>query len=291
MAQAGVGRAGSALLSLLLLGAIVYELRHVDLGRTWLTLPASPLFWIAFALYFWGSPFIEWLILRRLWGAPFSGFGATLRKMVYNEMVLTYLGDAYFFAWLKRTLPHVQNPFVVAKDMAIVSAFMGSLTTILAIALVWPVFLSADRSGLDTPLLLCLALALASGGLIALFRKTLLGLARGEIMWIGGLFGLRIVGQAACAVVMWWSLLPEVGIATWLMLSVVRLVSTRLPLVPSKDLAFAALAVVLVGPQSTVAPMIVHVTGLVLLANIALGAALSLTSGAALLSRRRLAAA
>lgn len=285
------GRAGSTMLSLLLLGAILYELSHVDLGHAWFTLPTSALFWLAFALYFLGSPFLEWLILYRLWSAPFSGFGAMLRKMVYNEMVLTYLGDAYFFAWLKRALPHVENPFVVVKDMAIISAFMGSITTIIAIAAVWPVFPQVDRSGFHSPLVLCLALALASGGVIALFRKVLLGLSQREILWIAGLFELRIVGQSACAVVMWWSLLPNVSIATWLVLAVVRLVCTRLPLVPSKDLAFAAIAVALVGPHNAIAPTIMLITSLVLLANIALAAILSLASWAALASRRQLAAA
>ena len=286
-----IGSAGSALLSLLLLGAIIYEIGKVDLGRAWAELPVSPLFWLAFLLYYWGGPYSEWLILNRLWGAPFSGFWAVLRKMVYNELVLSYLGDAYFFAWLKRALPHVKKPFAVVKDMAIVSAFMGSVTTIAAIALVWRYFPAVDRSGAGSPLILCLALALASGGLIALFRKALLGLSRREILWIGGLCGLRIVGQAACAVVMWWSLLPQVGLSVWLVLSAVRMVSARLPLVPSKDLAFAAVAVAIVGPHSAVAPVIVFTTTLILLANILLACGLSLASWLSLLSGRRRAAA
>jgi hypothetical protein len=263
----------------------------VDLHHTWAAIPGSATFWFAFALYFWGSPAIEWFILHKLWNAPFSGFWAVLRKMVYNEMVLSYLGDAYFFAWLKRALPHVTSPFAVVKDMAVVSAFMGSVLTLGAIAMVWPFFSSVDQSGVHSSVLLCLALALASGGGIAVLRKALLSLSRREIVWIGGLFGLRILGQSACAVVMWWSLAPHVPFTTWIVLAAIRMVSARLPLVPSKDLAFAAAAVALVGPRNDIAPMIVMVTGLILLANIALALGLSLASGCQWIARRRTMAA
>lgn len=291
LAESGAGRFGSALLSLLLLAAIGWEITHVDFSQVYARLPVAPVFWLAFALYFWGSPAIEYYILRLLWNAPFSGFWAVLRKMVYNELVLSYLGDAYFFAWLKRTLPHVTTPFAVVKDMAIISAFMGSLMTMIAILIVWPFFPAVDRTGLGSSVLLCLALALASGGAIAVFRKALLSLSRREILWIGGLFGARIIGQSACAVVMWWSLLPEVPVTTWILLSAVRMVSARLPLVPSKDLAFAALTVAMVGPHDAIAPVIVMITSLILLGNILLAGALSLGSWVGLVVDRRTVAA
>jgi len=291
LAGSGAGRVGSALLSLLLLAAIAWEITHVDFGQAYAQLPVTPVFWLAFALYFWGSPAIEYYILRLLWDAPFSGFWAVLRKMVYNELVLSYLGDAYFFAWLKLALPHVTAPFAVVKDMAIISAFMGSLMTMIAILIVWPFFPAVDRTGLGSSVLLCLALALASGGAIAVFRKALLSLSQREILWIGGLFGARIIGQSACAVVMWWSLLPEVPVTTWILLSAVRMVSARLPLVPSKDLAFAALTVAMVGPHDAIAPVIVMITSLILLGNILLAGALSLGSWVGLVAGRRTVAA
>ncbi len=282
-----VGKQASILLSVALIGAIIYELSRVDLQRSWTQFPTSAGFWLAFALYFWSSPFIEWLIIHRLWNAPFSGFGAVLRKMIYNELVLSYLGDAYFFSWIKRELPLVPAPFAVVKDMAIISALMGSIATLIAIAIVWPLFPAFDRSGLGHSLILCLALALASGGAIAFFRKALLSLSRPEILWIAGAFGVRILIQSACAIFMWWCLLPEVPLSTWIVLTAVRMVSARLPLVPSKDLAFAAAAVILVGADNAVAPMIVLVTTLILLANVLLAALLSIVSWSHALARRR----
>ncbi len=288
---AGLGHYGSILLSILLIAAILREISLIDLAGAFTLRPLPLLFYPAFVVFFLGSPLIEWLILRRLWQAPFSGFWAILRKMVYNEMLISYLGDAYLFAWIRRELPHVKKPFAVVKDMAIVSAFMGSVITLLAIAAAWPFFPQVDQAGLGTSIPLALALPLASGGAIALFRNKLLSLPRREIAWIGWACGTRVIAQTFAAIVMWWSLLPQVPLTTWIVLAAIRMVSTRLPLVPNKDLAFAAVTVALIGDHDGIAPMIVMITGLVLMANILVAIGISLLSWVEAIGRRRLAAA
>ncbi len=287
---ARLGQHGSILLSVLLVAAILREISLVDLVGAFTSRALPPLFYGAFLVFFLGSPLIEWLILRRLWQAPFSGFWAILRKMVYNEMLISYLGDAYLYAWLRRELPHVEKPFAVVKDMAIVSAFMGSVLTLFAIALAWPFFPQVDQAGLGSSIPLALALPLASGGAIALFRNKLLSLPRREIAWIGWACGIRVIAQTFAAMVMWWSLLPQVPLTTWIVLAAIRMVSTRLPLVPNKDIAFAAVIVALIGDHDGIAPMIVMITGLVLIANILVAIGISLLSWAEAIGRRRLAA-
>jgi len=288
---ADLGHYGSVLVSILLVVAILRELSMVDLAAAFTLRPLPLIFYPAFFVFFFGSPFIEWLILRRLWQARFSGFWAILRKMVYNEMLISYLGDAYLFAWIRRELPHVKSPFAVVKDMAIVSAFMGSVVTLLTIAFAWPFFPQVDQAGLGTSIPLALALPLASGGAIALFRNKLLSLPRREITWIGWACGIRVVAQTLAAIVMWWSLLPQVPLTTWLILAAIRMVSSRLPLVPNKDLAFAAVVVALIGDHDGIAPMIVMITGLVLMANLLVAIGISLASWVeAIGKRRRLAA-
>ncbi|HEY1125144.1 MAG TPA: hypothetical protein VGE65_05895 [Sphingobium sp.] len=282
-----IGHYGSILLSIALLGIIVKELSLVDLAGAFRDRALPPVFWLAFTVFFGISPFIEWLMLRRLWQAPFSGFWAILRKMVYNELLISYLGDAYLFAWVRRELPHVKSPFGAVKDMAIISAFMGSATTLAAIAIAWPLFPDVSKTGLDTSILLALALPLASGGAIALFHNKLLSLPRGDIVWIGSACGIRIVAQAIAAIVMWWSLLPQVPMTTWIVLAAVRMVSTRLPLVPNKDLAFAAVTVALIGSHGDIAPVIVMITTMVLLANIMVAIGISLLSWGEAINRRR----
>ena len=77
-----IGHYGSILLSIALLAVIVKELSLVDLAGAFRDRTLPPVFWLAFIIFFGISPFIEWLMLRRLWQAPFSGFWAILRKMV-----------------------------------------------------------------------------------------------------------------------------------------------------------------------------------------------------------------
>ncbi|MBO9582242.1 MAG: hypothetical protein J7498_15250 [Sphingobium sp.] len=90
------------------------------------------------------------------------------------------------------------------------------------------------------------------------------------------------------AIVMWWSLLPQVPMTSWIVLVAVRMVSTRLPLVPNKDLAFAAVTVALIGSHNDIAPVIVMITTMVLLANIVVAIGISLLSWGEALNRRRL---
>lgn len=286
---ASLGHYGSILISLLLVAIIVHEVGKVDFVQAWSDLPLSPLFYLAFAGFFLGSPLIEWTMLRRLWNAPFSGFWAMLRKMVYNDMVMSYLGDAYLFAWIRRELPHVRKPLAAVKDMAIVSAFMGSITTLAAVAIAWPHLAQLDPNGHSSSLLFALALPLASGGVIACFRKSLLSLPRRDILWIGAACGLRNIFQNGCAVLMWWSLMPGVALSTWMVLCAVRMVATRMPLVPNKDLIFAAATMALVGQGNAITPMIVMITSLILLSNIALAVGFSLSSGTRFIARRRMA--
>ena len=285
---AAIGQYGSILLSILLLAVIVKELSLVDVTGAFKDRTLPPVFWLAFLFFFGVSPFIEWMTLRRLWQAPFSGFWAILRKMVYNELLISYLGDAYLFAWIRRELPHVKKPFAAVKDMAIVSAFMGSITTLAAIAIAWPFFPEVSQTGFGTSVSLALALPLASGGAIALFHNKLLSLPRREIVWIGSACGIRVIAQAFAAIVMWWSLLPEVPFTTWIVLAAIRMVSTRLPLVPNKDLAFAAITVALIGSHDAIAPVIVMITTMVLLANVTVAIGISLLSWSEAISRRGL---
>ena len=48
---------------------------------------------------------------RKLWGLPFSGIAALLRKMVSNELLLGYLGEVQFYAWARSRLNMATAPF------------------------------------------------------------------------------------------------------------------------------------------------------------------------------------
>lgn len=267
-----MGRHGSILLSILIAIAILWAVRDWDWQA--LSIPRSPLFWAAFALYFAGAPFIEWVIMRRLWGVPWSGMLAVVRKMVCNEMLLSYSGDAYFYAWLRSAVPRVASPFAVVKDLALLSALMGSVATIVSLLIMLPLVPASELRLLQSPILIGLGLALASGGVITFFSRRLLSLPREQVRFIAGAHGLRIVGQAVCAIVMWHALMPQVPLSGWIFLTAVRMLATRLPLFASKELAFAAAAVTLLGRFDGITPMIMLITALIMGANLLVAAGL-----------------
>jgi len=91
-----------AAFSLLLLAVIVHQLGRLDAHQLIDSIPASPGFWLAFTAYYLALPASEWLIYRRLWGLPVEGFRALLRKLVSNEVLLGYSGEASFYAWARR---------------------------------------------------------------------------------------------------------------------------------------------------------------------------------------------
>ena len=90
----------SMAISLVLLVAVALQFRDLDTREVARLVPSSPLFWTAFAGYYLALPISEWVIYRRLWQFPPAGFGALLRKLVSNELLLGYLG-----AGRRRTAP------------------------------------------------------------------------------------------------------------------------------------------------------------------------------------------
>ena len=92
----------SGLLSLAFVVTIIWKIRDFGFSHAFDTLPASLVFWLAFTGYYLALPSSEWLIFRRLWGLPVAGYVALLRKMVSNEVLLGYSGEAYFYTWARK---------------------------------------------------------------------------------------------------------------------------------------------------------------------------------------------
>ena len=62
----------SLAVSLALLIAVAYQFRDLDVAKARALLPASPVFWLAFAGYYLAGPFSEWFVYRRLWAMPLN---------------------------------------------------------------------------------------------------------------------------------------------------------------------------------------------------------------------------
>ena len=261
----------SIAISLALLIAVAVQFRDLDYARVRALVPASPVFWLAFAVYYLAGPVSEWAVYRRLWAMPLAGIGALLRKLVANELLLGYLGVAQFYAWARARSRLSAAPFGAIKDMTILSALVGNGATLVMLALAWP-YVSAGQLGLQgTTAFASLGVVLLTSLGILLFRRQLFTLPRADLQFIALVHLTRIVVILIASAVMWHAVLPAVAITLWLVLATLRMLISRLPLMPNKDVVFAGITVLLLGQQADVAALMAMMAVLLLAAHLLVG--------------------
>src|SRR5687767_4665946 len=92
------------ILSLIVVGAAIYQARDLDFAKTFGLMPTSLTFWGLFAISYLIGPASDWFIFQRLWGVGASAFGVLIRKLIYNELLVGYLGEIYFYGWARQNL-------------------------------------------------------------------------------------------------------------------------------------------------------------------------------------------
>lgn len=237
----------SAMVSIAMLAAVAIEVRHLNLHEIFALIPRRPLFWAVFAAYYLVGPVSEWIIYRRLWHLPFSGLGALLRKLVSNELLLGYLGEVQFYAWARGRLNMVTAPFGAIKDVTILSALTGNIATLAMLAGAWKLIASGAFGMEGRTTFLSLGVVLFTSFIILLFRQKLFTLPRKELWIITAIHFARTLGFVGLSALLWHVVLPEVGIDLWLVLATLRMLVSRLPLIPNKDVVFAGFAVFILG--------------------------------------------
>jgi len=272
----------SALISLAMLVAVGWEAHKLDIHGIIETIPRSAPFWIVFAANYLIQPLSEWLIYRRLWGLPFSGIAALLRKMVSNELLLGYLGEVQFYAWARAKLSMVTAPFGAIKDMTILSALTGNLATLVMLIYAWP-FVQSGQMGHDTTKIFTgLGFVLITSLAILLFRQKLFSLPRRELLLISCVHMLRIGAYVGLTALMWHYALPDQPYDIWLVLATLRMLVSRLPFFPNKDVVFAGLAILMLGNDAAVSQLLAMVAALLLITHLCVGtifASVDLISG------------
>lgn len=263
-------------ISLGIFAAVLSQLRHLHFGAVMAMVPRSPVFWIGFAAYYLATPAVDFLIFRRLWGLPAAGFGALLRKFVGNEILLGYIGEVHFYTWARARLHMVASPFAAVKDVAILSAVAGNVVTLVILAAAYP-FLGALHLGL-TPRTIMLAVATTLGTSLVLLalRGRLLTLATNDLLFVASAQFGRVLLTTLLPALLWHLVLPQVAIGWWLLLAALRLLLSRLPLLPNKDFVFAGAAVLLVGGNVAVDDLMTMMASLILGTHVLMGAGLVL---------------
>jgi len=265
------GLIGVVLSAVVLFGA-AFAYRDLRLDTVGELLPRSPLFWSLFALFYLQAPLLEWVIFRRLWHIPFlSGVAALVRKLVSNELVLGYLGEAQFYAWARARGTLTAAPFGAVKDVAILSALTGNAVTLVMLVFAWPL-IASGQLGLSTrEVFLSLGVVLLTSCAILLFRKKLFSLDRRELWFITAMHVLRTTLFIAMSALLWHLVLPQVGVGLWLVLATLRMLISRLPFLPNKDIVFAGVAVFMLGHDLEVAALMTLMAAITLASHVVAG--------------------
>jgi len=271
------------LLTAAMIAGVAHELFKAGLAGLGRTVPASPLFYLAFAVFYLLQPLCDYAIFRKIWGIPLGGLVALIKKRIANDALFGYSGDAYFYAWARQRTATVSAPFGAVKDSAILSAVAGNAVTLVLVALALPL----GRHVLAPEQLRELAWSSVAIVGISLpwlvFSRRVFSLPRPTLWWIFAVHGLRLVVGSAALAIAWHFAMPAVTLGTWLLLVVGRLLVSRLPVLPNKDLLFANLAIVLIGRGHAVAGLVAFTAALTLLVHVVL---LTLFGLGALVRRR-----
>lgn len=259
------------IVSVLILVMALHQFRDMDLGHLWRMLPSSVAFWIAFLLYYASGPISEWVIFHRLWNISLEGFGALLRKLVSNEILLGYLGEVYFYAWARRNAQITTAPFGALKDVTILSALVGNLVTLAMVVVAIPLFMALDVGAGSWDVVGSILFVLATSLIAMVLRKRLFTLPRNALWRVAAIHFLRIVATTVLAAVMWHMLLPTVGISWWILLGTLRQLVSRLPFLPNKDVVFAGIAAFLIGRDSEIVSAMALMATLILAAHLVVG--------------------
>jgi hypothetical protein len=272
------------ILSLIVVGAAVYKVNDLDLATILALVPTSPAFWSLFAISYLIGPASDWFIFQRLWGVGANAFGALVRKLIYNELLVGYLGEVYFYGWARRNLKFVTTPFGAVKDVAVLSAIAGNVTTLVFLAAAFPLVRLLPLHDHVIAITWSLAFVIGTSLAVMLLRRSLFSLERKELRMVFAVHLSRILATTIFSAALWHLVLPNVELGWWLILVTLRLLISRLPFVPNKDVVFAGIAVLALGGEVEISALMALMAGLTLAAHVLVGLSFALAD---LLSKGR----
>lgn len=271
-------------LTLLMVVGLGRELFGEGLYALQRAVPHNPLYYIAFALLYMSPPTFDWVIFRKLWNIPAAGLAALLKKRVANEVVVGYSGEAYFYAWARERMKMVASPFGAVKDVSILSAIAGNAITLAMLAIALPIAKDLFTDAMFKTVMWSALAVVATSVPFLIFSKRVFSLPKSTLWWVFGIHCLRLCFGSIAIALAWHFAMPDVSIGMWLLLAAGRLLVSRLPLVPNKDLLFANFAIVLIGQGEALSELIAFTAALALLAHIAFIGGFAVS---ALLAKRR----
>ena len=273
------------MLSVAVLAGALWQFHAISWRTMAAMMPRSPLFWIAFVAAHLAPIFFDWLIYRRLWGIPASGMLPLARKMIGNNLLFGYAGEAYLYAWA-RGRGVCGTAFGAVKDVAILSAAVGNSITVVVTLIALP-FMGAFGPALPLWVLVPSMAIIAVPPLTAVaLRGKLFSRPTADLGYIASVHGCRATVSILMTGLLWQLALPGVALLTWVVLSALKLLVSRLPLISQKDVVFAGVSVALLGKGTDAAALIALMATLSIACDVLIGIGASLAGVAGEAMRR-----
>ena len=248
----------------LLLAFLGYSLTQLGWDKIASARPDAWSFYLVILVPFFVQPFADLIIYRNL-----LGIGRALpvivlfRKRYMNNIMLDYSGEVFFFFWAKKALNLRKGLLLHAvKDSNVLSASAGlAMALLMLAALVTAGIVKLSdfgnqgmwTAGFLATLPLILGFALFVGG------RRVTALSRADVATTFGIHFTRSVVQIFLEYAIWWTSGALPSAAACLAFVALRLLVTRLPLVPNKDLVFIGVGLAAAGAMDVSTPKVAAV--------------------------------
>jgi hypothetical protein len=239
------------LIPIVLLGFVGWRLTELGWAEIWQARPSSLVFYLMLVAQFFIQPLGDLLIYRNLWRPHAPPFAVILRKRFLNSAIFDYTGEVFFFLWAQKTLNLPRRMIVHAiKDSNVLSA--GA-----ALTMVWLIALALlllgglripqmfESHGWFYALVGCLPFFLCATLFFAHRRVTVL--SRRQIAQTFGIHFLRCLLVLTVEFGLWVASGALPTAIACLQYVALRLVVTRLPFVPNKDLVYVGVGIAAAG--------------------------------------------
>ncbi len=252
---------------LLLLALIGYGLTHVGWANIYQARPTALSFYLVVLVPFFVQPIADLCIYRNLLRAggalPLTIF---LRKRYMNNIMLDYSGEVYFFLWARKNLKIKDSTLLHAvKDSSVLSASAGLIVLwVMLLALVVAGIVKIPVVSRGTWWVVAAgSLPLVFAAALFLGQKQLSQTSRKDMVITFVLHFARALTVMGLEFLTWLfsGALPSTG--DCLKFVALRLLVTRLPLVPNKELVFVGVGVAAAGLMHISAPKVAAVLVLI----------------------------
>lgn len=231
-----------------IIGFLFYQIYEIGFARVVRELPLNPLFYLLFIINYLSLPVSEYFIYRVQWHLRFKeAFLLFVKKKVLNTDVLGYSGELYLFYEMKKTLKRdAVEIFNFIKDNNIISSVASTLISIILLTF----FLTSgylsifDLIGKDNLIYLVLGVIVLGGVgvLVYYFRSYVFHLDIKNASKIFSIYTSRLLFTNFIQILQWAIIKPEIPITVWFSLMAVQVISSRIPLLPSRDVLFVNIA-------------------------------------------------